>query len=211
MTQSPSTAAGERELWDKRYAAGQHLFGEEPSNFLRGQAYRLRAGMKALSVADGQGRNGVWLAEMGLDVLAVDISPIALEQSRELAHKRGVRIRTEAANLVTWKCPLASFDVVVEISVHFPGTIRTQVHQSLAGALKPGGLYLLEAFHERQSGRTSGGPKDPDMLSSMEKLRSDFQDLELLELLEGTIVLDEGPKHQGEAWVVRMVGRKKGD
>jgi SAM-dependent methyltransferase len=167
--------------------------------------------MRALSVADGQGRNGVWLAKMGLDVLALDISPVALEQSKELAHKRGVRIRTEAADLINWNCQPASFDLVLEISVHFPGTIRTQVHQSLAGALKPGGLYLLEAFHERQRGRSSGGPKDVDMLSSMEKLRSDFQDLEMLELLEGTIVLDEGPKHQGEAWVVRMVGRKKGD
>lgn len=211
MTQYSSTAAGEQELWDKRYASGEHLFGQEPSNFLRGQAYRLRPGMRALSVADGQGRNGVWLAKMGLDVLALDISPVALEQSKELAHKRGVRIRTEAADLINWNCQPASFDLVLEISVHFPGTIRTQVHQSLAGALKPGGLYLLEAFHERQRGRSSGGPKDVDMLSSMEKLRSDFQDLEMLELLEGTIVLDEGPKHQGEAWVVRMVGRKKGD
>ena len=202
------TGISEQMRWDQRYRSGKILFGEEPSLFLREQAFRFAPGMKALAVADGQGRNGVWLASQGLDVLSVDISETGLQHARELAAQRAVSLRTECCDLVTWSPPLAAFDVVVEIAIHFPGDVRRQVHRNLSEALKPGGLYLLEAFHETQCGQASGGPKDRDMLYTRDKLHNDFREFSILELMEGTALLNEGSRHQGEAWMVRMVAQK---
>lgn len=199
----------EKMRWDQRYCAGDILFGEEPSQFLQEQAFRLLPGMKALAVADGQGRNGVWLASQGLNVLSVDISEVGLRHARELAARRSVALQTEVCDLTTWEPPLATFDLIVEISIHFPSEIRRKVHRSLSRALKPGGLYLVEGFHEVQCGRASGGPKDRDMLSTRDKLQEDFRELSILELMEGTVLLNEGPRHQGEAWMVRMVAQNR--
>jgi len=107
----------ERQLWDQRYQAGL-LFGSEPNEYLRSQAYRLRRGMKAIAVAEGQGSNSVWLAQFGLDVLATDISPVALADAETLAAQRGAHIRTECVDLTTWRWPVAEFDVAVEIFAH---------------------------------------------------------------------------------------------
>ncbi len=197
----------ERQLWDQRYQAGL-LFGSEPNEYLRSQAYRLKPGMKAISVAEGQGRNSVWLAQLGLDVLATDISPVALAHADGLAAERGVRIGAECVDLTTWRWPVAAFDVAVEIFAHFPAVARTGIHAGIVLALKPGGLLIFEGFHVRQAGRPSGGPKDEDMLYTPEKMKQEFPGLQILELLEGTTILDEGLKHKGEAVVVRMVARK---
>ncbi len=202
------SSISEQLRWDQRYRAGEILFGEEPSLFLREQTFRFVPGMKALAVADGQGRNGVWLACRGLDVLSVDISETGLQHARELASRRSVTLQTECCDLTTWNPPRGVFDLVVEISIHFPSEIRRQVHRNLMDALRPGGLYLVETFHETQCGRASGGPKDLDMLSSRVKLQEDFREFSILELMEGTVLLNEGPRHQGEAWMVRMVAQK---
>ncbi|MGA7413783.1 MAG: class I SAM-dependent methyltransferase [Bryobacteraceae bacterium] len=197
----------ERQLWDQRYQAGL-LFGTEPNEYLRSKAYRLKPGMKAIAVADGQGRNSVWLAQLGLDVLATDISAVALTHADSLAAERGVRIRTECVDLTTFRWPVATFDVAVEIFAHFPAVVRSGIHAGIVLALKPGGLLIFEGFHVRQAGRPSGGPKEADMLYTPEKMREEFAGLQILELLEGTTILEEGSKHQGEAVVVRMVARK---
>jgi cyclopropane fatty-acyl-phospholipid synthase-like methyltransferase len=197
----------ERQLWDQRYQAGL-LFGSEPNEYLRSQGYRLKPGMKVISVAEGQGRNSVWLAQQGLDVLATDISSVGLAHADHLALERGVGIRTECVDLTTWRWPVATFDVAVEIFAHFPAMVRSGIHAGIVLALKPGGLLIFEGFHVRQAGRPSGGPKDQDMLYTPEKIKDEFPGLQILELLEGTTVLAEGAKHQGEAVVVRMVARK---
>ena len=202
-----SAEHSERQLWDKRYQAGL-LFGTEPNEYLRSQAYRLKPGMKALAVAEGQGRNGVWLAQIGLDVLATDISPVGLASAESLAAERGVRIRTECVDLAAWQWPVAEFDVAVEIFTHFQALARSAVHEGMVRALKPGGLIIFEGFHERQAGRPSGGPRDAEMLYTPEKLLNEFRGMQMLELLEGTTILDEGSRHQGAAVVVRMVARK---
>jgi cyclopropane fatty-acyl-phospholipid synthase-like methyltransferase len=197
----------ERDLWDQRYQAGL-LFGSEPNEYLRSQAHRLKPGMKAIAVADGQGRNSVWLAQRGLDVMATDISQVGLDYAASLAARRGVAIRTECVDLTTWRWPAAEFDVAVQIFTHFPAVVRRAIHAGMALSLKPGGLVIFEGFRVRQAGRPSGGPKDADMLYTPEKLKDDFPGLQILELMEGTTILDEGLKHQGEAVVVRMVARK---
>src|ERR1700684_2349938 len=110
-------AMSELERWQTRFGTPYYIFGKEPNAFLKAQAHRLRAGGTALSVADGEGRNGVWLAEQGLDVLAIDFSPAALEKSRALAAERGVRLRTEVADIMKWRWPTSAFDVVAAIFI----------------------------------------------------------------------------------------------
>src|SRR5215213_9740044 len=137
----------ELERWETRFAAPGYHFGTEPNAFLKSKADLLKPGQKALSIADGEGRNGVFLAEQGLDVLAMDFSPTALAKSRSLAEQRGVTIRTEQADLGTWQWPVAGFDVVVAIFFQFCAPpLRARVFTSIKQALKPGGLLLMEGY-----------------------------------------------------------------
>jgi 2-polyprenyl-3-methyl-5-hydroxy-6-metoxy-1,4-benzoquinol methylase len=165
--------------------------------------------MRALAVGDGEGRNAVWLAGLGLDVTAIDISPIGLEKAERLAVARGTRIRTIAADLARWDWPLAAFDLAVEIFVHVPITERRHIHRAMAECLTPGGLAIVEAFQRRQDGWASGGPRTAPLLYDAAALAEDFHVLETLELLEGTVLLAEGVKHRGSAEVVRYLGRQR--
>jgi SAM-dependent methyltransferase len=194
--------------WDERYAGGSFQFGEAPNLFLLGQAHRLKRGMRALAVGDGEGRNGVWLAEQGLAATSVDWSAVGLDKSRALAARRGVPLETVTADVTRWDWPEAGFDVIAWIFVHLPPEDRALACAGALRALAPGGLLLLEAFTPAQEGRRSGGPKDPSLLWSRVLVERHFAGLEVLELLEGTVALDEGPRHQGLAEVVRAVLRR---
>lgn len=194
--------------WDARYATGGYAFGEAPNRHLQAQAPRLRAGMRALALGDGEGRNGAWLAERGLDVTSVDWSAAGLAKAAALAKARGVALQAVVADLTAWEWPRGAYDLVAWIFVHLPPADRALVATRAAEALAPGGLLVLEGFTPAQEGRRSGGPRDPALLWSAALVRTHFPDLELLECLEGTVVLDEGPKHQGPAEVVRAVLRK---
>jgi SAM-dependent methyltransferase len=184
--------------WDERYEVDQYIYGTLPNQYLRAQRYRIPAGARVLVAADGEGRNGVWLAQSGLDVTSVEQSPVAVRKAEALAKQRGATVRQLCA-------------VAVAIFAHFEASARAQIHRTLVAALAPGGILILEAFHPQQVGRHSGGPQTTDMLYDAALIRRDFADLEVLELVEGIVLLDEGPKHQGEGMVVRFVGRKRSD
>jgi SAM-dependent methyltransferase len=194
--------------WDERYAGGGFQFGEAPNLFLLSQAHRLKPGMRALAVGDGEGRNGVWLAEQGLAATSVDWSAVGLEKAGALAARRGVALNTVTADLTCWDWPVAGFDVIAWIFVHLPPEDRAVTCAGALRTLAPGGLLLLEAFTPAQEGRRSGGPKDASLLWSRALVERHFAGLETLELLEGTVALDEGPRHQGLAEVVRAVLRR---
>ena len=194
--------------WDERYTGGDFQFGEAPNLFLLSQAHRLRRGMRALAVGDGEGRNGVWLAEQGLVATSVDWSAVGLGKARALAQRRGVMLETVTADLTRWDWPEARFDVIAWIFVHLPPEDRAIACEGALRALAPGGLLLMECFTPAQEGRRSGGPKDPALLWSRALVERHFAGLEVLELLEGTVRLDEGPRHQGPAEVVRAVLRR---
>ena len=194
--------------WDARYAAGGFAFGEAPNRHLAAQAPLLRAGMRALALGDGEGRNGVWLAGLGLEVTSVDWSAAGLAKAGALAAARGVALRPVVADLTGWNPPRGTFDLVAWIFVHLPPADRAVVAKGAVAALAPGGLLVLEGFTPAQEGRRSGGPRDPSLLWCAALVREHFAGLEILECLEGTVVLDEGPKHQGPAEVVRAVLRK---
>lgn len=161
---------------------------------------------------DGEGRNGVWLAEQGLDVLAVDLSAEGLRKATALAAERGVPLRTEQADLAAWNWPEAAFDVVAVIYLHFPPEMRRRLHRAMLAALKPGGLLVLEAFRleqlRYQAEHDSGGPPKEDMLYDAVMLREDFPGAEMLDLEETTTELREGAFHAGPAAVVRGVFRR---
>jgi SAM-dependent methyltransferase len=194
--------------WNERYATAEYIYGTAPNQYLRSQLYRLAPGARVLVAADGEGRNGVWLAACGLDVTCIDQSPVGLAKAAALARQRGVAPRFVCADLAAAPIAGAPYQAVVAVFAHFPPDTRAHIHRSLAATLQPGGLFVLEAFHPRQLGRPSGGPRSVDMLYSADLLCQDFAGLEVLELVEGVALLDEGPKHQGEGFIVRFVGRK---
>ncbi|HWK47699.1 MAG TPA: class I SAM-dependent methyltransferase [Stellaceae bacterium] len=195
-----------RARWDAWFAGDDYLFGTAPNAYLRAQAPLLRRGMTALAVADGEGRNGVWLASQGLAVTSIDLSAVGVEKARRLARERDVALTAHCADVLTWDWPVDAVDVVAEIFLQIPSAERRTVHSRIRRALKPGGIVILEAFHKRGLGRT--GPRDADLLYDAAGLADDFAGLDILELLEGTVRLDEGERHQGLAEVVRLVARR---
>ncbi|MFC7411247.1 SAM-dependent methyltransferase [Hydrogenophaga atypica] len=196
-------------FWDHNFSGAGYKYGTAPNAFIAAEAHRLARGSRVLVPGDGEGRNGVWLAQQGHDVTAVDYSQVGLDKARALAAQRGVTLHTELADLTEWEAPAQLFDALALVFVHLPTAIRAQVHQRLLQALKPGGLVLIEAFTPKQLHLRSGGPKDVAMLYTLDLLRADFaaETRELMSL-ECETHLDEGPGHQGPAHVVRGVWQK---
>ncbi len=196
-------------FWDERFSEEGFVYGTEPNAFLVEQAGCLAPAARVLVPGDGEGRNGVWLAGRGFNVLSVDASAVGIGKAKRLAAERGVDIATEVADLATWKWPVAAFDGVVAVFLHLPPAIRPIVHHCIVAALKPGGIVILEAFRPEQLVYGTGGPKDPAMLYEPRQLMSDFAGTEPLLLEETLIDLDEGKFHSGRAATVRLVARKR--
>lgn len=199
------------EFWNSRFAEPGYAYGTEPNVFLASQAARLRRGAQALAVGDGEGRNGVWLAQQGLDVLSVDASVVGLEKAQRLAAERGVPLRTEPADLTAWNWPTGAYDVVAAVFVHFPPAVRARMHAAMYEALRPGGILILEAFTPLQLELKTGGPQAKEMLYTAEMLRADLPRGRMLVLEEMLTDLAEGLHHRGRAAVVRMVLSRAGD
>ena len=196
------------EFWNARYGEPGFAYGTEPNAFLVAQKNLLRPGMKALAVADGEGRNGVWLAQQGLEVLSVDASDVGLRKAQQLAADRGVKLRTDRVDLTAWSWPEQEFDVVAAIFVHFPPEVRARLHRRMFEALRPGGTLILEAFTPAQLGYKSGGPPVLEMLYTADMLRIDFAGAEILQIDESIADLEEGKYHRGPGAVVRLVLRR---
>lgn len=197
-------------IWSGRYreAGEDYLFGTAPNRFLASQRHRLRPGMTALSVADGEGRNSVFLAEEGLAVTAVEISPVGLHKAKRLAASRHVDVDFVLADVLGWQPP-APFDVVAAIFVQFVGPAeRAILFERIKAATKPGGLLLMQGYRPKQLEYRTGGPSAVENLYTGELLRSAFADWEILELREHEDVLDEGVGHKGRSALVDLVARK---
>jgi SAM-dependent methyltransferase len=197
-------------MWNERFGSMPDAYGLAPNAWLAANEPRLPRRADVLCLAEGQGRNALWLAQRGHRVTAVDISTVALAQIQARATRLGVAVNTIHADLAHWTPPAASCDAVVLIYAHFQPDTRRVVHARAAAALRPGGVVVLEAFSpaQRRLGLTSGGPRDEAMLYAAAEMRIDFAalDLEIVEELATT--LDEGPLHQGEARVVRLRARQ---
>jgi len=134
--------------WNERYDTKDYVFGTEASPFLVSCANILKPNMNALSLADGEGRNGVWLAEQGLDVLSMDFSERALEKAQELAKTKGVNLQTTQGDLLTWESQESTFDVVLALNFHFQSPVRAKIFKNCEKALKSGGFLIFEGIHK---------------------------------------------------------------
>ncbi len=197
-----------REFWEQRFADDKYAYGQQPNDFLVSQRHRLKPAMKVLAVADGEGRNGVWLAEQGLNVLSVDVSKNGLAKAQALAAERDVTLRTHCTDLAQWDWPQAEYDAVIAIFIHFMPDIRPRLHAAMLQTLKPGGLLVMEVFHKEQLAYESGGPPVEAMLYTQELLRHDFADAEIDFMEHGIVNLNEGVYHQGEASTIRMLVKR---
>jgi cyclopropane fatty-acyl-phospholipid synthase-like methyltransferase len=198
-----------REFWDTRFDTETFIFGTEPNVFLASNKALFKPGMRVLAVADGEGRNGVWLAQHGCEVLSVDVSPIAIEKARKLATERGVQVQFECANLMEWDWPQQSFDAVVCIFIQFATPAeRKTLFDGFWSALKPGGVVLLQGYGVKQLQYTSGGPGKLEHLYTPDMLREAFSRWQIDTLTEYEAVLDEGPRHSGMAALVDLIARK---
>lgn len=201
--------ANPREFWDSRFAEIDCLYGQLPNAWLYECAISLPPhGGRVLCAAEGQGRNALWLAKQGCEVHVVDISAVALEQLERRARQLGLPITCEQADLANWIAEPESYDAALLIFAHFPPAVRKHVHTQVQRALKPRGWLVLEAFSPEQLGLTSGGPRNPAWLYSAEMIAGDFAGMQIASLSQIRIRLDEGPGHQGEAAVVRLLARR---
>ena len=199
----------ELDRWEARFGAPGYAFGKEPAAFLKAQASRLPASGRALSIADGEGRNGVWLAEQGLEVHAIDFSPTALQKSRALAAERGVALATELADVTAWRWPTDTYDVVVAIFIQFVTPAeRAQLFGNIKRALKPGGLLLLHGYRPEQLRYRTGGPQEADRMYTRELLETAFGDMTRLEIHEHDSVVSEGSSHVGMSALIDLVAVK---
>lgn len=198
-----------REFWNTRYDRDDYLFGEGPNAFLATQAERLRPGMTALAIADGEGRNGVWLAQQGLSVVTTDIAPRAVEKAQALARRRGVTIDAQTADLEAWDWPEAAFDVVVAVFIQFaPPAERDRIFARVKSALKPGGLILLQGYRPEQIANGTGGPAQVENLYTEALLRAAFQDCDILHLESHDSELSEGVAHAGRSALIDLAARR---
>lgn len=196
--------------WNERYAGEGFLFGTAPNAFLRAQRHRLPASGSALAVADGEGRNGVWLAEQGLDVLAVDASEVGLAKSRRLAAERGVTLAWELADLASWDFGRERFDVIAAIFIQFADpALRERIFRRIVDCLVPGGVLVLQGYTPQQLEYRTGGPPFVSHLYTADLLREDFAALDIVELEEYEDVLAEGTGHSGRSALVGLVARKR--
>ncbi len=199
----------EFERWETRFSSPDYVFGTAPNAFLKNHAHLLKRGEKALAFADGEGRNGVFLAEQGIDVLSLDFSPKALAKAQTLARERGVKLRTERADIFTWTWPAAAFDVVVGIFFQFaPPDMRQKVFSSIKQTLKPGGLLLIEGYRPEQVDYKTGGPPERENMYTRKLLEDSFKDFSSVDIKEYDSIVDEGAGHKGMSALIDLVARK---
>lgn len=199
--------------WNERYRGKEFAYGEAPNEYLKQQIDRLSPG-SILFPAEGEGRNAVYAAGLGWKVSAFDISAEGQRKALQLATSRGVKIDYQVGEIESLGYQPGQFDVLALIYAHFPALIKSQLHKTLGGFLRKGGTLIFEAFSKKhieyiRQNEKVGGPKEIDMLFSIEELQSDFLHYDFEELAEMEVELHEGLFHNGKGSVIHCVARKK--
>jgi len=196
-----------RELWEERFRADGYLYGTEPNEFLRTKLAELPTG-SAICLAEGEGRNAVFLAECGYEVSSVDLTEAGVAKTHRLAADRGVRVDAAVGDLAEFDLGDGRWDLVVSSFAHLPPSVRRDLHRRVVTALKPGGMLLLEAYTPDQVGRGTGGPPTPELTMTLAGLREELGPLELIHAEELEREVSEGTGHTGLGSVVQVIGRK---
>lgn len=197
-------------MWDQRYDQHDYFYGTEPNDFLRAMVGQLPAGGRVLCLAEGEGRNAVWLAAQGYQVTAVDLSAVGLAKGQRLADHNGVSVVWQQADLATFDLGQQCWQGIVSIFAHQPSAIRRSIHQRCVAALAAGGVMVLEAYRPAQLHYHTGGPRDCDLLPTAAQLQTELAGLQFDRLLELEREVIEGKGHTGRAAVVQLVARKGG-
>lgn len=204
----PPSFDSDRQRWDARYGGAGYHFGTAPNAFLAAQALRLRPGLTALCVADGEGRNSVWLAQQGLQVHAFDLSPVGVAKARALAQRAGVEVDFEVRDAASFDWSARRFDVVVAIFVQFASpALRERMFRGMVDALAPSGLLILQGYGPKQLDYATGGPGRLENLYTEELLRKSFAGLDILHLAVHDEEIDEGDAHRGMSALIDLVAR----
>ena len=200
----------ELERWNARFAAEDFVFGTAANAFLAMQAPRLAPGMRALCVADGEGRNSVWLAKQGLEVTAFDFSPVGLAKAKGLARRSGVAVDYRLSGVDAWDWNARQYDLVAAIFVQFASPLqRERMFAGMKRALKPGGLLVLQGYRPEQIEFATGGPKQRENMYTDALLRESFADLEILHLASHDDMVDEGAGHNGLSALIDLVATRR--
>lgn len=196
-------------MWNRRFAESGYLFGTEPNAWLHDHASLWEAGERVLSLADGEGRNSVWLAQQGLTVDAFDISEVGVRKARDFARITGVKVNFAVADIGTLQWPRSIYDGVVAIFIQFAHPeLRSRIFEGIVQCLKPGGRLILQGYTPRQLEYRTGGPPIASHMYTRELLREGFPGLDILELKEYETELAEGTGHRGRSALIGMVARK---
>lgn len=202
MTPSPTNPK-----WDERYSDGAFFYGTSPNEFLVQAASPLSRG-RALCLAEGEGRNSVWLAKQGFDVYTVDLSDIGVAKTLHFAASQGVTVHAQSGDLADFVIEPHSFDLIVSIFAHTPSVLRRSLHRRVVNGLRAGGTFILEAYRPDQIPLGTGGPSDPDMLLTADILRNELVGLNFEHLVECNRSVVEGIGHTGDAAVVQVVAHR---
>jgi SAM-dependent methyltransferase len=198
-------------MWDQRYSEAGFAYGTEPNDFLKAEYSIIPEGGRVLCLAEGEGRNAVFLARLGYQVTAVDQSSVGLEKAGKLALDHGVEIETIVADLNDFDLGVDQWDGIVSIWAHVPETLRHQLHKQVVAALKKNGVFLLEAYtvrHIDMEGVGGPPPEQADFFMSLDQLYSELEGLEMVHAVEIDRMISEGNYHVGESAVVQVVARK---
>jgi 2-polyprenyl-3-methyl-5-hydroxy-6-metoxy-1,4-benzoquinol methylase len=195
-------------MWDERYSSDHYLYGTEPNQFLQQNVSRLE-GKKILCLAEGEGRNAVWLARQGYQVSAVDASAVGQQKALKLAQQHKVGLHYEVRDLACFDLGVEQWDGIVSIFCHLPPALRKSVHQRIVHALKPGGVLLLEAYTPRQLQLGTGGPQDAAMMMDAATLEAELPGLRFDHLAEVKRNIVEGTGHTGCGAVVQVIATRR--
>jgi len=198
-------------FWNARYAIDEYVYGTEPNDFLAQSLPAIPRSGNVLCIADGEGRNSVWLARQGCRVTAIDVAEEGLAKARKLAERSGVRIETRLADVASFDFGTDRWDAVVSIFLHLPPKVRRAAHRRALAGLKPGGVFVYEAYGPEQVRYRTGGPAgEPELLHSRDDVVSDFEGCAIEHAFEGVRAVDEGRQHRGDGFVVQVIARKRG-
>jgi cyclopropane fatty-acyl-phospholipid synthase-like methyltransferase len=196
-------------MWNDRFATADYVFGKEPAAFLVDHASWLTPGARGLSVADGEGRNAVFMAERGVETVAMDASENAISKARALAQERGVEVAFHRADIFDWDWTPEAFDLVAAVFIQFLApAARSAIFAGMVQTLKPGGVLLLHGYTPEQIAHGTGGPGVPENLYTEALLRESFAGLEIVELRAYEREIREGVGHNGLSALIDLVARK---
>ena len=196
-----------RDFWNEKFANTEYAYGTEPNEFLAASVAKLKPGA-ALSLAEGEGRNAVWLAQQGFTVSSIEQSEKGVAKTLRLALQRGVIVMAERGELETFHIQPNSWDLIVSIYAHTPQELRRKLHRQVVAGLKPGGVFVLEAYTPAQIPNNTGGPKDASLMPTAELLRSELNGLVFDHIAEVERDVVEGSLHTGTAHVVQVVAHR---